>query len=101
MIIKINKTELISLLGNEKVSLKSFVGLEWAQDGMILSSSRSLFLGSLKVKIVWPKKLEEYATNRANINAAIKAMFHQLDSRYAEAVKVKMAKEDAPVPIPA
>ena len=93
MIIKIRKTELMSLLGPIPVSLKEFVGLSWAQDGMILSSSRTLFLGSLNVSIIWPKKLEEFQTNRENINAAIAAMFAQVDERYLKAVQVITAKE--------
>ena len=103
MIIKIGKKELISLLGETTVPLKNFTGLSWAQDGMVLTSRRSLFLGSLVVKITWPCELSKFKTNRKNIDLAIAAMFSQIDKKYVEAVEAKAkaeaeAKAKAPAP---
>lgn len=98
MIIKINKASLHSLLGEVVVPLSSFTGLSWAKDGMILSSKRTLFLGSLLVKIVWPTELKRYSATKENVNLAIAEMFAQIDKRYADKVKQQQQQKEVPTP---
>jgi hypothetical protein len=93
MYIKISKKELLSLLGEEPVSLKTFTGIKWAENGMVLSTSRTLFMGSIKVKITWPCVLVEHRTNQAQIEKALTNLFAQVDERYRAAVTEKAAKE--------
>lgn len=92
MLIKVSKKEICSLLGSEIVSLKEFTGIKWAEDGMSLSTSRSIFLGSLKVKITWPCELAKYQTNKRQIDKALSHLFAQVNERYEKAVKAKEAK---------
>lgn len=105
MLIKVSKKELCSLLGTEVVSLKPFTDIKWAEDGMVLSVSRTLFLGSLKVKIKWPCELAKHQTNKEQIQKALTHLFAQVDERYEKAVeemeKVKADKTEAPAPAPA
>lgn len=104
MLIKIGKKEICSLLGTEIVSLKEFVGIKWAEDGMSLSTSRSLFLGSLKVTVKWPCELKEYQKNRKQLDKALSHMFAQVNKKYEAAVakkEEKEAKKETATPEPA
>lgn len=93
MYVKISKKELLSLLGEEPVSLKVFAGIKWAENGMVLSTSRTLFLGSVKVKVTWPCVLAEHRTNQEQITKALTNLFAQVDERYRTAVNEKATKE--------
>lgn len=95
MYIKISKKELCSLLGEEVISLKPFADIKWAEDGMVLTTGRTIFLGSLKVKITWPCVLAEHRTNQKQIEKALTNLFAQVDEKYRAAVKEKAEKEAA------
>jgi hypothetical protein len=105
MLMKFNKKEICSLLGTEVVSLKEFRGIEWAQDGMVLRTSRNVFLNRLIVKITWPCESAKHATNRERLMMAVTYLFAQCDERYVKAVMAKKAKTSAsaaaPTPEPA
>ena len=97
MTIKITKKALISLLGDTAVKLKTFTGISWAQDNMVLKTRRSLFMGSIVVNINWPCESAKHVTNRESLNKALLYLFAQCDQKYIDAILAEKAKA-APAP---
>lgn len=85
MVIYMNKQSVCSILGDQEVSLKNFAGIDYAKDGVVISSARTLFLGRIRFTIMWPNGLNEYRKNREGVETAIGEMLAYCDRRYAAA----------------